>query len=114
MINGVIISTFGALREEGEKKDEDVKDICFICSLSRVQFEKHKINYEYHRKYEHNFQNYIKYFIILKITDERELNAEQSYISNSMKDNDIKFFPVQKSKSLEDIKNLHNDDEEED
>lgn len=112
MINGIIISTFGALREENEKKEEDKKEICLICSLSKITFEKHKVNFQHHVSNEHNFQNYIKYFIILKLTDERDLNAEQSYINNCLNQSDIGFFPVMKSKSLEHIKDYNAQEEE--
>lgn len=113
MINGIIISTFSTLREEDEKKENDKLNKCFICSLSRIQFEKYKINFEFHTQKEHNFHNYIKYLIILKLTPEREQNADQSYIYKCLKSEDIAFFPLFKAKSLADVE-IEREDEEDD
>lgn len=114
MINGIIIATFSALREEGEKKDEDKKNICYICSLKRVKFETSKVDFDFHCKNEHNYQNYVKYLIILKMTDEREHNSEQYYINNCLKKKDISFFPIYRAKSLGGKMVVDNEDEDED
>lgn len=39
IIAGVIIDTFAKLREEEEKKRDDIKNVCFICGLNRQDFE---------------------------------------------------------------------------
>lgn len=103
MINGIIISTFGALREEQENKQEEMESKCFICSISKAHFEKYKVDFELHKIKEHHIGNYIKYFIILLLTDDRELNSDETYIKKSLRNKDIGFFPVLKAKSLIDI-----------
>lgn len=100
MINGIIITTFSSIRENNEKVKEDQDNKCFICSLSRVQFENRKVSFKFHRNVEHNYNNYIKYFISLKLTDEKELNSDQSYILNCIYKKEIAFFPVGKSYHL--------------
>ena len=39
LIFGVIIDTFGALREEKEEEEEVLKNSCFICGLRRADFD---------------------------------------------------------------------------
>ena len=39
LIFGVIIDTFGALREEKQAEEEILRDSCFICGKNRVLFE---------------------------------------------------------------------------
>lgn len=113
MINGIIISTFGALREEQENKQEEMESKCFICSLSKSYFEKYKIDFQLHKTKEHHVATYVKYFIILLMTDDRELNSDESYIKKCLKNKDISFFPVLKAKSLLDL-NASGEDAEDD
>lgn len=100
MINGIIITTFGALREDHEKRMEDQEDKCFICSLNRTQFENRKIPFDHHRNCDHNYDNYIKYFVSLRLKNEKDLDSDESYIVDCMKKKDIAFFPIKRSYSL--------------
>lgn len=105
MINGVIVSTFSQIREESNNKEEDKTNKCFICSIDRVEFEKKKIAFKDHLKYEHNSKTYIKYLVFLKLFDEKDLDADQSHIITCLKERDIGCFPVEKSLSLGDLEN---------
>jgi hypothetical protein len=40
IIFGIIIDTFAVLRDENKRKEEDIKNICFVCSLNRTKIEK--------------------------------------------------------------------------
>ena len=105
MINGVIVSTFSQIREESAAKEEDIKNKCFICSLDKLEFEKRKINYDEHCKNEHNIINYIKYLVGIKLINEKDLDADQSYIISCLKLKDIACFPVYRSTSIGDLSN---------
>ena len=35
IVSGIIIDTFGSLREEENAKTSDIQDICFICGLEK-------------------------------------------------------------------------------
>lgn len=105
MINGVIVSTFSQIREESAAKDEDIKNKCFICSLERIEFEKRKINYEEHCKNEHNTETYIKYLVGVKLINPKDLDADQSFITECLKSRDIACFPVFRSFSVGDLTN---------
>lgn len=113
MINGIIISTFGSIREDDEAKNEDQNNICFICDHNVIEFEEKKIDFKEHKQKKHNFKDYIRYFASLKATDEKELDADQTYIKNCIKNNDIAFFPVVKTNCLPDLENDDREDEEE-
>ena len=100
MINGVIVSTFSQIREESQEKEEDITNKCFICSIDRVEFEKRNIPFVNHLFAEHNSKNYIKFLVGLKLSNEKDLDSDQYYISDCMKKNDVACFPVNKSLSL--------------
>ena len=103
MLNGVIVTTFSQIREESSKKEEDQKNRCFICNINRIEFQKNKIDFADHQKYEHNTNNYIKFFIFLWHINEKDMDADQSFINQCIKEKDIKFFPVNCAKSIGEI-----------
>ena len=94
MINGVIVSTFSQIREESNAKDEDINNKCFICNIDRVVFERLKIQFKEHTKNEHNVKTYIRFLTYLKLINEKDLDADQSYIIEEIKKREIKCFPV--------------------
>ena len=62
VVSGIIIDTFGSLREEFKQLQEDLENICFICGLDKDTIEKNtdsNMNFEIHKKEEHNIWNYI-------------------------------------------------------
>ena len=101
--NSIIINYFLQLREDSTQKEEDETNRCFICNISRIEFQKNKIDIGYHRKYEHNSNNYIKFFMFLWNIDEKDMDADQSFINNCIKERDIKFFPMNCSKSMGEV-----------
>ena len=103
MFNGVIVTTFSQIREESNKKEEDMKNRCYICNINRIEFQKNKIDFADHQKYEHNTNNYIKFFIFLWHIDEKDMDADQSFINECIKEKDIKFFPVNCAKSIGEV-----------
>ena len=109
IVNSIIVNTFTQIREDSNQKEEDEKNRCFICNISRIEFQKNKIDIGYHRKYEHNTNNYIKFFVFLWNIDEKDMDADQSFINDCIKEKDIKFFPMNCSKSIGEVEG---DDEE--
>lgn len=100
MINGVIVSTFSQIREESNEKEEDINNKCFICNIDRVEFEKRKIAFSDHLKYEHNTKTYIRFLIYLRLLNEKDLDSDQGFIINCIKERDISCFPVLRSFSV--------------
>jgi hypothetical protein len=114
MINGVIVSTFSQIREESNEKDEDINNKCFICNIDRVEFEKRKIGFADHLRFEHNTKTYIRFLIYLKLTSEKDLDADQSFIIECLKRRDISCFPVMRSFSVGNLDQNGEEDEGED
>jgi inositol 1,4,5-triphosphate receptor type 3 len=100
MINGIIVTTFSALREESEKKLEDIEKRCYICSIDKSEFEKRKISFERHIRSEHNVKDYINFILYLKLTLNKDLDANQGQIKEQINNRDINVFPIFKSKAL--------------
>ena len=114
MINGVIVSTFSQIREESNEKEEDINNKCFICNIDRVEFEKRKIMFADHLKFEHSTKTYIRFLIFLKLISEKDLDADQSFIVQCVKSRDISCFPVLRSSSVGNLDQQEEDDEDND
>ena len=113
MINGVIVSTFSQIRESGQQKTDDINNKCFICNIERKIFEKKKIDFIKHQEEEHNLIHYIMFFIYLKRICEKDLDADQSFIVQCLKEHDNRCFPLKQSKSIGIVED-ESDEEEED
>jgi inositol 1,4,5-triphosphate receptor type 3 len=99
MIFGVIVSIFSEIREKANFKENDQNNKCFICNIDRAIFERLKIKFEDHKKFEHNIKTYIRFLIGVKLINEKDLDADQSFIINCLKKEEIKVFPVGVSSS---------------
>jgi hypothetical protein len=100
MINGVIVSTFSQIREDSTTKAEDINNKCYICSISRGDFEKSQISFDKHIKTDHNHITYIQFLIFLKFFNEKDMDSDQSYIISCIKNKDIGCFPIGRALSL--------------
>ena len=99
MIFGVIVSIFSEIREKANFKENDQNNKCFICNIDRAIFERLKIKFEDHKKFEHNIKTYIRFLIGVKLINEKDLDADQSFIVGCLKKEEIKVFPVGVSSS---------------
>ena len=114
MINGVIVSTFSAIREEKDKSNEDKDNKCYICSIDKSEFEKRKIKFKKHIEEEHKLKDYINYILNLKLKKNKDLDSNEIYIKQNIINRNIDVFPIFRAKSLGGnvFKNLSNEDDE--
>lgn len=61
IVFGIIVDTFSELRLEQEERDENMKNTCFVCGLTRLDFNKRGKNFDEHQLNEHNPVKYIYY-----------------------------------------------------
>ena len=94
IISGVIVDTFQELREKSVEENETKLNICYICSLHRILFEKRGIDFEYHKDHEHNIMNYFNYIYKVEMTDESELNSLDYQVRQSIENKRTDFFPI--------------------
>lgn len=80
LIFGVIIDTFGDLRQEKQEKDYTLKNTCFICGLDRSKFDNKTVSFDEHTKYEHNMWHYLYFLILIKVKDRTEFTGPESYV----------------------------------
>mmetsp|Transcript_39527 Transcript_39527/g.38001 ORF Transcript_39527/g.38001 Transcript_39527/m.38001 type:complete len:307 (-) Transcript_39527:30-950(-) len=117
IISGIIIDTFGALREEHNKITESIENKCMICGKNRDLIEREqqerndlekeennldvpKISeekaFDYHKKELHNIYDYIFFLAYLQEKPELEYTGLESFVSEKYNDHNNTWFPIYK------------------
>ena len=97
MINlffGIIVDTFAALREKTYKIEEDKKNTCFICQITRDRAMNKNINFEKHVKNVHNIWNYVYYIAYLHINNEKNFKSLETQVLNKIEEGDTSWLPI--------------------
>jgi len=100
VIFGIIIDTFGQLRDQRNEMEEDMQSICFICGLDGDTFQRQALGFKNHTKFDHNVWNYLYYLIYLDEKEEDEYTYVEEYVSEKMKNGESDFFPLTKALCL--------------
>jgi hypothetical protein len=66
IITGIIIDTFSEMRSERNEISDDQTNNCFICSLPREVFERHRVQFSDHVDKHHNPWFYLYYRMYLE------------------------------------------------
>eukprot|EP01133_Synstelium_polycarpum_P012800 gene12800-15021_t len=106
VILGVIVDTFGQLRDQRSDTEDYKTNFCFICSIDRETFQKKGIDFNKHVEDDHNKWYYLYFFAYLK---ERVQNMQQNQFSDSelnalkMIENkqSLSLFPIDMAMSLQ-------------
>ncbi|KAA0201449.1 hypothetical protein HAZT_HAZT004472 [Hyalella azteca] len=80
LIFGVIIDTFADLRSEKQQKEHILQNNCFICGLSRSNFDNREVSYETHIEVEHNMWHYLYFYVLVKEKDKTDFTGPESYV----------------------------------
>ncbi|KAF0982201.1 hypothetical protein FDP41_012062 [Naegleria fowleri] len=108
VVFGIILDSFAELRENREKTEDRVKNKCFICDIVRSRFDQKAnegITFNNHIKKEHNMWNYLFFLIYLKTKPKTEYTGSEQYVSNCLERQDISFYPILRSITLENVEN---------
>ena len=90
---GIIIDTFGDMKEEEEERLDDMHNICFICGDSKEDIQKF-CDYTTHMFVDHNMWHYVWY--IAYITQHKkkdEYDGIEQYVKQCLDANNYSWFP---------------------
>lgn len=93
IIFGIIIDTFGELRDKRKKIEEDIENICIICSREKYEFELRGSGWNEHTQLEHNLFSYLAYIINVRRKPISECNGLESFVKFKISDGDVSFIP---------------------
>ena len=101
-----ITDSFGKMRDEIREKDNDIKNVCFICQKTKNDCINDGENFEKHCQ-DHNKWKYIMFICNLLQKDEKELSQEKYIIYKKIKEEKIDWFPkYKKPTGLKKIKQI--------
>ncbi len=90
---GIVIDTFGELREKITREDEDKKNTCMICGKKKDAFDKFNKDFEHHLRFEHNPWNYFFYIVYIKNKDTSKRNSHENHVWNCFINEDYSWIP---------------------
>ena len=92
---GLIVDTFFILRDEAYKNENDKKNICFICQLSRDDCLIQNIDFDSHVNNEHNIWNYVDFLCYLHLYDSNNLSRVETFVWDKLIENDYGWIPIE-------------------
>ena len=105
MVQGIIIDTFGALREALQERIEDQTFTCFICGIDRHKLDKSSDEdrgFYYHIKQEHYMWNYIFYKAYIQHKSKIDYNGNETFVQKKIEAYDISWFPIKMARGVQD------------
>ena len=91
---GLIVDTFGALRDEAYQYDEDRNNICFICQLSKDGCLRKNIDFEKHIKRDHNLWSYVNFLTYLHLYNANDFNRVEGLVWDKLLEKDYGWLPI--------------------
>lgn len=101
LVLGVIVDTFGQLRQDRMAKAVDLASKCFICSLDSYNFLNVDGQFNRHIKKDHNMWDYVYFTMYLENTTVAQRTHHEIYLHQElMEKQSIKPFPVLRAMTL--------------
>ena len=94
---GIIVDSFGELRNINIHTENDVKNICFICQLSRDACLTRNIDFETHVSTDHNKWNYVYFLTYLQINNPNDFSGIENSVWEKLEDQDFGWIPIEES-----------------
>jgi hypothetical protein len=92
IISGLIIDTFSTMRQEHEDIAQDIADKCFVCSITKDEFEQAGIDYNVHINDEHNMWKYLWFKLYLDGKDPSAYSSVENFVFRNFSEKKVFFF----------------------
>lgn len=90
---GLIADAFGELREQAWTKENDMKNICFICQIDTDTCVIKGIDFAQHIKTKHRLWHYVYFLCYLYMKDEKEYNIMEYKVMSSINELNLSWIP---------------------
>ena len=91
---GLIVDTFGALRDETYSYEKDRNNVCFICQISRDRGLQKNIDYTIHIKRDHNLWSYVDFLTYLHLYNANDFTRNEGYVWDKLIEKDYGWLPI--------------------
>jgi len=98
IIFGTIIDVFSKLREEKAAAEQQKLNVCYICSVTRQQYEKVSTSqgFDQHQKSRHNLAGYVRFIYYIRTKNANDLTGAEHYALAQLERYDTRWFPKKK------------------
>lgn len=103
LISGIIIDTFSEMRGNKQALEDDVFGNCFICNISRDDFEAAGVSFEEHIKNDHNMWKYLWFIIYLDEKNHTEYDGIEQFCAEQPKES-TRWLPIRKARALSNMR----------
>jgi hypothetical protein len=93
MLFGIIIDSFGNLREKEWEIENDLNNNCLVCGITKTEFETKGLDFYYHVSLQHNIEDYVSYMIRLLINSRNLMHDVDYEIFQKVLRFDSSWFP---------------------
>ena len=115
IIFGIIIDTFSSLRSQRLEREDDIANVCLICSNKRATFERLTADqggWTAHLARDHDPWSYMAYYIHLQQKDNMDFTGVEQYVYHCISTGSISWFPLNQSLALNAAKEEDSDSDD--
>ena len=94
---GIIVDSFGELRGINIETENDIKNKCYICQLTRDDCLKKNIDFDKHVSKEHNKWNYVYFLTYLQINNPNDFSGIENSVWEKLENQDFGWIPIEES-----------------
>ena len=102
IVYGIILDSFGELRQAHYLIEKDIANNCFICNVEKDECEKNNISFEEHCNQVHNVWDYAFYMITLRMKEASTLNSSNARNRKKILEKSVDWLPDASLDKLED------------
>ena len=78
IVFGIIVDTFGDMRDEQFRRDEIVENTCLVCLNEKKEILETKNEFDDHIEHQHNIWNYVYFLNYLKHKSDNDLTVPET------------------------------------
>eukprot|EP00615_Pteridomonas_danica_P005853 CAMPEP_0114339576 /NCGR_PEP_ID=MMETSP0101-20121206/7817_1 /TAXON_ID=38822 ORGANISM="Pteridomonas danica, Strain PT" /NCGR_SAMPLE_ID=MMETSP0101 /ASSEMBLY_ACC=CAM_ASM_000211 /LENGTH=2941 /DNA_ID=CAMNT_0001472581 /DNA_START=113 /DNA_END=8938 /DNA_ORIENTATION=+ len=116
VLTGLIVDTFGALRDEANEREDTLSNQCYICGFTRSGYDDIGVtnapSFDIHAEEEHNIWNYVYFYRYLTTKDPSDYNGVESYVADMIEQTNLGWLPVRTSLYIQNAGGYVDDEED--
>lgn len=93
VIAGIIIDTFSDMRDEMTRRNNDLRNICYICGIDRWKLEQKGIDFDEHTENDHNKWKYLFFIIKLSLSGKQTFTGIEYSVWEQYENYDTSWMP---------------------
>ncbi|GMH53038.1 hypothetical protein TrLO_g6616 [Triparma laevis f. longispina] len=115
MVTGIILDTFGSLREEVAERNSILASESFVSGLERKEIEEigEGLNFDSINEADQSLWDYIFYVIYIRDKDASNMTGSESFVNRCLEEGDTSWIPNHTSLALETVQGGDGGEEEE-